>query len=191
MSSNKPDLDDLRRLEREATPGPWRVGHCDDEACMSVVLVHTGEPPEGRSAYEWAFEHHAQVVALTLYQLPRVVDHGTKKWDENAALIAAARNALPYLLDQAEEAERLRGLLRRMRADPTVQTNEPEWCHRIDRILGGQASPRLGHGPNDCTGRIVPWIAEDGSCRLGERCEACPATWMSAIPEALGEDGGA
>ena len=88
------DLDKLERLERGATPGPWRHSHTDDDHCMSMVVVTTdveindrGHPDDCKF-----------VVAATLVQAPRYVDVADQKWDENAALIAEMRNALPELM---------------------------------------------------------------------------------------------
>ena len=76
-----PDLDELRRLLADGTPGPWstvsgagNVWHFRDEGAPVVVAGH-------------------QCAA------PRVPD---------ALLIAAAVNALPALLDAAEERDALR-----------------------------------------------------------------------------------
>ncbi len=44
----------------------------------------------------------------------------------------------------------------------TVKDEEPEDC--------------------ECGGRIVPWISDDESCTLGERCDSCPKTWMDQVP---------
>ena len=54
-----------------------------------------------------AFEP-GEVVAATLVQHPRYVDIGDAKWDENAAFIAMAREAIPRLVS---EVRRLRSLL--------------------------------------------------------------------------------
>lgn len=75
-------LDELRRLEQEATPGPWTAVECEDEAagvCFWLLRFRLG----GR----WS-------------------DFMDKP---DADFIAAARSAIPELI---AEVERLRGLIR-------------------------------------------------------------------------------
>jgi hypothetical protein len=82
LSMMKP-LEELRELEAKATPGPWEA-------------IPGGEPPhviDGQTAFD----------VLGPYPLQ---DDAGGGWmtEENAALIAAMRNALPALLDVAEAA---------------------------------------------------------------------------------------
>jgi len=74
-----PDLEDLRRLHEAATPGPAEVRIRDGEARLVIG--------KDSATIAWC-------------------GHGNKQRAEaNAALIAAMRNALPYLLELAERAE--------------------------------------------------------------------------------------
>ena len=79
------DLTKLRRLLSAATPGPWVV---DDEGDDVAVIVDDGD--------EFTFIQ----IAADLHQ----GDNGLT----DARLIAAAVNALPALLDAAEESDALR-----------------------------------------------------------------------------------
>lgn len=109
------DLDRLTELDRAASPGPWFVRHLDDDYAMSAVAVATrpgsGEGGSMRNG-TWPLD---EVIATCLLQQPRYVDPPDAKWDENAALIAELRTALPELLRLAriglaeETAGRQRG----------------------------------------------------------------------------------
>lgn len=84
------DLDELERLEREATGGPWlAVPWCQDE---------DGE----RHAPEIQENYGKTVVFSVCY------DHPMRQEEANCALIVAARNALPAMLAECRESERLR-----------------------------------------------------------------------------------
>ncbi|KGM34666.1 hypothetical protein [Inquilinus limosus] len=92
------DLDRLVELDRAASPGPWFVRHLDDDHAMSAIAVSirpdSGEDGSMRDG-TWPLD---DVVAACLLQQPRYVDPPDQKWDENAALIAEVRTALPELL---------------------------------------------------------------------------------------------
>jgi len=126
------DRASLRSLLAAATPRPWCFWHGDDAACMNAYGV-TSEPCEHEMTTDEGHAHH--VVALTLLQYPRLADIQAAdsldgvgwirdttswRWAENAALIVAAVNALPALLDALEAAESkvetLTGLVRTLDA---------------------------------------------------------------------------
>lgn len=65
---------------RAATHQRWVTRYFDDGHAMSAVAV-TVEGADGNPEPD-------QIVALTLYQAPRVVDVADQRWDENAAHIA-------------------------------------------------------------------------------------------------------
>lgn len=80
------DTAELRRLLAEATPGPWRT-------------------EVGGQVWSWVRPNGRRFVATTRYR--------THPEDApNAALIVAAVNALPGLLDRIEELEAENALLR-------------------------------------------------------------------------------
>jgi hypothetical protein len=82
----------LRQLEAAATPGPWSVRpywfEVDGEPAHSEVIIGEDRYSDGRV-------------------LPRRLREEMD--NDNAALIVAARNALPQLLDIAEAMRRLAG----------------------------------------------------------------------------------
>jgi hypothetical protein len=104
MDLTDQELDDLDELAQAATPGPWHVRDLDDDDAMSLVAVST-VPDTGRGERWPGFDHH-EIIAATLVQQPRYVDVADELWDENAAFIAAARQAVPRLIT---EIRRLRG----------------------------------------------------------------------------------
>jgi hypothetical protein len=95
----------------KATPGPAYVSEGDDDVAMSAVAVTT-EPDGGQGGRSCDFDE-AAVIALTLFQHPRVADVADGRWDENAALIAMAWNDRPEeaIGELIAEVERLRAAL--------------------------------------------------------------------------------
>ncbi|MDN0193718.1 hypothetical protein [Streptomyces sp. S.PNR 29] len=100
------DLDGIEELCAAATPGPWFVRNLDDDHSMNLVAISTVEDT-GRAERRPEFDH-GEIVAATLVQQPRYVDCADGRWDENAAFIAMAREAVPRLV---AEVRRLRWLL--------------------------------------------------------------------------------
>ncbi|GIJ07186.1 hypothetical protein ACFFMR_12770 [Micromonospora andamanensis] len=96
----------IDELSAAATPGPWFVRVLDDEHAMSLVAVSV-VADDGRGA-RWPDFAAREIVAATLVQQPRYVDVGDERWDENAAFIAMARDAVPRLVT---EIRRLRACL--------------------------------------------------------------------------------
>lgn len=82
-------IEELRRLEREATPGEWHVTTCGD-----YWIEH--EQPIGPADDEFTGVAHCGDI-----QWPNHQERQTQ-WEANARLLALARNALPALLDAAE-----------------------------------------------------------------------------------------
>lgn len=98
---NEQELAELQKACDSATPGPWHVVEMDDDYCMSAVAIATREnadDPPGEDDGD-----NRDRIAITLWQAPRIVDIADGKWDENAAFIALARNALPTLLAMVRE----------------------------------------------------------------------------------------
>ena len=104
MDLTDQELDDLDELDRAATPGPWHVRLLDDKHAMNLVAVST-VPDTGRGE-RWPDFDHGEIIAATLVQQPRYVGVADELWDENAAFIAEARQAVPRLI---AEIRRLRG----------------------------------------------------------------------------------
>ena len=90
------DLDALAKLERECTPGPWRP--FDEEPLYPHNALRVGVP-EGSAGRRYA---------------------------EDSALIAAARNALPALLRIAREHAELRSALLYLQSESPIGTSNFE-----------------------------------------------------------------
>ncbi|GGR04078.1 hypothetical protein [Streptomyces netropsis] len=99
------ELEEIEELCSAATPGPWFVRTLDDSHAMNLVAVSTA--PDSGHAERWPDFDHREIIAATLVQYPRYVDSGDERWDENAAFIAMAREAIPRLV---EEIRRLRNV---------------------------------------------------------------------------------
>ena len=91
------DLESLDALDRAATPGPWFVRAMDDDLCMGAVAISTEPNTSGDNDQLSDYEFHG-VIAATLIQHPEYILPKDRRWDQNADLITAVRNALPELL---------------------------------------------------------------------------------------------
>ena len=105
MSDLTPEtLAELRRLLDAATPGPWSShdhGFPGQDEPSSIV-IYSGE------RFDWEEVTHGEAaVAWTGWDSQEAID---------AALIVAAVNALPALLDAAAERDRLAEAVERVRA---------------------------------------------------------------------------
>lgn len=119
---------ELRRLEREATPGPWKArletfhsDGCEMRSRRFVMPV----PSEGFGS-NW----------------PLDTEHGQRA-DANYQLVEAMRSALPTLLDAADRADALASLLSEALAylaehpsehDPR-RAEKAKLCDRIAAVL--------------------------------------------------------
>lgn len=90
-------LDNLADLERAATPGPWFVRAMDDDMCCCATVVATQPNTSGDNDDLTQSTFHG-VVAATYLQHRDYVRPADDRGNENAALIAAVRSALPELL---------------------------------------------------------------------------------------------
>ena len=125
------DLDSIEELCRSATPGPWYVRNLDDDHAMNLVAVST-VPDTGR-AERWPGFDHGELIAATLVQQPRYADCADGLWDQNAAFIAMARQAVPELV---AEVRRLRRLVE-FGACPTAGTTGTEFVMPLDEEMLG------------------------------------------------------
>lgn len=123
------DLDAIEQLCEAATPGPWFVRNLDDGHAMNLVAVSTAQDT-GR-AERWPGFDHRELIAATLVQQPRYVDCADERWDENAAFIAMARDAVPQLV---AEVRRLR-LLVEYGACPAAGTTGTEFVIPLDEEM--------------------------------------------------------
>ena len=96
-------IEALAVLDKLATPGPWYVRHLDDDHCMSAIGIATSPDTgtcEGMATFDFA---KPELVAATLIQAPPYVVPSDHRWQENADLIVALRNALPDLVNLARK----------------------------------------------------------------------------------------
>lgn len=106
-----PDIDteELRRLTREATPGPWKWGWTTDLT----------SPPTKR------FTKDSYTVEPAVCATSRL-----KGGFDDAALLVAMRNALPALLDRMEKLERVAEASRyHSRGDYVTRNGSVGWEH--------------------------------------------------------------
>ena len=92
------DLDHLEDLHRRASAAPWFVRRLDDEHFMSAIAISTipdAGAHESKRVDNWP---GAEIVAATLIQQPAYVVPLDQRWDENAELISALRNATADLI---------------------------------------------------------------------------------------------
>ncbi|MEU9276020.1 hypothetical protein AB0D87_31405 [Streptomyces sp. NPDC048342] len=144
-----PDLAEIEAMCAVATPGPWFVRNLDDSHAMNLRAVST-VADTGRGE-RWPDFDHGELIAATLVQEPRYVDCADERWDENAAFIAMARDAVPRLV---EEVRRLRKLLAAAVPGDGRPTETSTFAYRYPSPLGGLAA--------DLTAEHTSPGAEDG-----------------------------
>ncbi|MFD8721673.1 hypothetical protein ACFV2H_27725 [Streptomyces sp. NPDC059629] len=130
-----PDLDEIEAMCAVATPGPWFVRNLDDSHAMNLLAVST-VADTGRGE-RWPDFDHGELIAALLVQEPRYVDCADERWDENAAFIAMARDAVPRLV---EEVRRLRKLLAATPPGDGRSTETSTFAYRYFSPLGGLAA---------------------------------------------------
>jgi len=90
------ELEELKKLLAEATPGPWKIER--GKRCIQGPDTREGDSLVLTSmmggATKWSHSPYSE------YCVP-----GMKEGDANAALIVAAVNALPALIARVEEME--------------------------------------------------------------------------------------
>ncbi len=120
MKTTPEMVEELRRCEKAASAAPWEKAEWPDEydGCVSVsVILHDPAQRMRRQVIEGFMSgtDHAEMLSI---------------WRANAALIAAARNALPSLLDDHEalttENARLRAIVAEMTVLPAMAQPEGE-----------------------------------------------------------------
>jgi hypothetical protein len=65
---------------------------------MSLTAISTVR--DSGKCERWPDFNANEIIAATLVQEPRYVDVADMKWDENAAYIVAAANAVPSLVEE-------------------------------------------------------------------------------------------
>ncbi|MGY5058067.1 hypothetical protein ACWDFR_28995 [Streptomyces sp. 900105755] len=130
-----PDLDEIEEMCAVATPGPWFVRDLDDSHAMNLRAVST-VADSGRQE-RWPGFDPGELIAATLVQEPRYVDCADERWDENAAFIAMAREAVPRLV---KEVRCLRRLLAAAGPGGGHPTETSTFAYRFRNPLGGLAA---------------------------------------------------
>ncbi|WP_240528932.1 hypothetical protein [Streptomyces humi] len=143
------DLAEIEEMCAVATPGPWFVRHLDDSHAMNLLAVST--VADTGLGERWPDFDHGELIAATLVQEPRYVDCADERWDENAAFIAMAREAVPRLV---REVRRLRRLLAATVPGEAHATETSTFAYRFRSPLGGLAA--------DLTAGHMSPGAEDG-----------------------------
>lgn len=129
------DLDELERLDRAATPGPWVW----EKSYQMSAFIHPDDAsdPDGEPEYEtvehWAIKDPAnaaagRVTTTNLVSMSTGKPHGDFGFldDPDVLVVPAARNALPGLLRLARIGQ---GLLDAAETDATAD-------HLVNRVLG-------------------------------------------------------
>ena len=129
-------LDELERLLKAGTPGPWKIER--GKRCIQGPDTFEGEPlvlASMMGGRQWSASPYSQ------YCVP-----GMKDGDANAALIVAAINALPGLIEMARDYAKLNEpdgvLINMMRgAIPKVSANSLHKLYNAAEV--SQAFPEL------------------------------------------------
>ena len=107
------DLAEIAGFCERATPGPWFVVFGNDNSAASFVGISVDRTPDHLS-FRAGTLNSSRMVAATLVQSPvGYVTGPDTLWDQNAEFIAAARTALPKLVD---EVQTLRDRVRELEA---------------------------------------------------------------------------
>lgn len=133
-------LEELERLEKAAAAGPWRAGRSDTTSYTGGGLGPYKNVYGPRNEPELHLGH-----AIPLEEAQGWGDHCI----ENAQLIAAARNALPQLLESARRYLELKEALAFCCCFPGFDVlnesapNEPAYCAVVD---GHESSTKTDAG---------------------------------------------
>lgn len=107
---------ELRRLHEAATPGPWAIESCgekgDGSNMIGVLYDPDVDPDCERPLAGWVPACRPGSDDFIEYYVDETVaecEHRNPKSGQDAALIAATRNALPRLLDAVERAAKMEG----------------------------------------------------------------------------------
>lgn len=154
------DLEADLRLCEAATPGPWYAHNPDDHYCMNVHCVTT-KPVEPDTDVLKPEEFSKEIVAMTLYQVPRVVCHDAGLWEQDAEMIAAAREGWPYAirlaLDRGLALIDIRRIVQRIQADGRCKESD---LVEIQQVINGALLNSDFELRNDLDARLAEKDAE-------------------------------
>lgn len=126
------DLEELKRLAKEATPGPWMAAAKPSSVVGWPVVSQTG-----RVICDVNYVQHSQI------DLPVPGDRAFNTESKaNAHLIVAAVNSLPALI---EEVERLREALQQITNAEPYDKDTRQIEHEVVRNIQFVAAKALGH----------------------------------------------
>ena len=132
------DLDELEKLAKAATPGPWEVHNTDDAACMNTFYItENGGTDEDLDCRTGEVPHHKEIIAITLLQDPRVADH--ENFEDNAYYIAASNpQTVLSLIERVRLAE----------AEVAALREQTRWIPIGERLPEGDDIAYLTLSPN-------------------------------------------
>lgn len=90
MMLTETELSAIEARANAATRGPWFAHNPDDSMYMNVLLV-SDSPVDPDTECPLDEVEYGKIIALTLFQAPRIVDHDSGLWYENAEFIAEVR----------------------------------------------------------------------------------------------------
>ncbi|XVU26736.1 hypothetical protein ACQPZJ_06690 [Actinoplanes sp. CA-054009] len=146
------ELEEIKEICSAATPGPWFVRALDDDQAMGLVAVST--VPDTGLGERWPTFDHRQIIAATLVQHPRYVDSADQCWEENAAFIAMARDAVPRLLEE------VRHLREQSAGEPYAAAREDNGQHHDVALAEILLSKRVGLEHIRLVGAVISARAE-------------------------------
>ena len=111
----QPTRDQLRALANAATPGPWEWHHQEHKGTIHPTFL------EGRTENDWVLS----------------LDDAFTPSRATLEFIAAARTALPLLLDQLDQAEARIAAVDAELLYAELHGNDEVWTHNIRRALEG------------------------------------------------------
>jgi len=184
-----PDLDELTKLEKAATPGPWtgaRMVHADrcdalthDELVEYFARTLTKSAAEsGTSDFFFTRCEKADGPADVCH-----TGNGPTSWP-NAALIAAARNALPWLLRAARELDELRAIMSGDMDDFVVKAQEEAMAKLRARAEKAEARAKELEGlyARQCA---LTELKDDRAARAEARAKELEAELYGPVLETL------
>lgn len=155
-----PDLDALARMLEKATAGPWAIESCgekgDGSNMIGVVFDPTADPDCKRPLSGWlpACREDGEFIEYYVDEAVAECEHRNRNSGADATLIAALRNAAPWLIEQARRTARVEEALRGLMV--VVGTVGLTGHRKVDvmlekRIAAAEAALAAGQPPEKLT----------------------------------------